>query len=92
MLSDLRFGCRLQRPEPRDVLSAHVQKSGSDRREQPLVQARAVVVAAKIGDLEGELREGVCAVDDRLHPRRRASSQIFFTGKIWPVRFVMWQK
>jgi hypothetical protein len=27
-----------------------------------------------------------------LIPRRRASSQIRLTGKIWPVRLVMWQK
>ena len=48
MSSRLRRGGRLQRPELRDVLAAHVEEAGADRREQPLVQARAVVVAAEI--------------------------------------------
>ncbi len=44
----------------------HVQKARAHRRQQPLVQARAVVVALEIGEREREMRERMCAVDDRL--------------------------
>jgi hypothetical protein len=36
------------------------------------------------------VREGVRAVDDRDDAARAAASQIGRTGKMWPVRFVMW--
>ena len=62
----LRRARRRQRPQRRDVLAAHVEEAGADGREQPLVQARAVVVAAEVARLEREVREGVRAVDDRL--------------------------
>ena len=41
---------------------AHVEEAGADRRVGPLVQADAVVVAIQVGDLVGELAEGVGAV------------------------------
>ena len=53
---------------------AHVEEAGAVRREQPLVQAGAVVVAVEVGELEGEVREGVRAVDDHLDARARAPS------------------
>ena len=56
-----------QRPQRLDVLAPHVEKAGPDRREQPLVQAGAVEVAAEIRGLVREVRERVRAVDDRLH-------------------------
>src|SRR5207253_10015578 len=55
---------RLQRPQLRDVLAPDVKQAVADRREQPLVQADAVVVALEIADLEGEVRDRVRAVDD----------------------------
>ena len=71
----LRGRRRRQRPQLLDILAAHVEEPGADRREQPLVQRRAVVVALEIAQLEREMRERVRAVDDRLngaaarHPR-----------------------
>ena len=64
----LRRGRGLQRPQAGDVFPPHVKKPRADRREQPLVQARAVVVAAQIADLERELRERMRAVDNCLDP------------------------
>src|SRR5262245_58073590 len=66
---------RRQRPQLLDVLAADVEEAGADRRQQPLVQRRAVVVALEIAQREREVREGVRAVDDGLdaaaarHPR-----------------------
>ena len=83
---------RRQRPQRLDQRPAHVEEPGADRRQQPLVQAGAVVVALEIADGEREVGEGVRAVDDGAMPRARAIRQIARTGKICPVRFVMWQK
>ena len=52
--------------------AAHVEEAGADRRQQPLVQAGAVVVALEVAQLEREVREGVRAVDDGLDAARRA--------------------
>ena len=83
----------MQRPDLRDVLPAHVEEAGADRREQPLVQAGAVVVALEVAQLEREVRERVRAVDDRLDAARpRHARRSRCTGKSCPVRFVMWQK
>ena len=59
-----RAGAAVQRPGRRDAIAAHVEEAGVVRREQPLVQARAVVVALEIAQLEREVRERVRAVDD----------------------------
>ena len=59
------FRCRRQRPESFDVIPAHVEEAGADRRKQPFVQAGAVEIAAEILHRERELTERVCAVDDR---------------------------
>ena len=62
----LRFGCRRQRPERSDVLAANIEKAGADWREQPLVEARAVVVAAEVACLEGKVCERVRPIHDGL--------------------------
>ena len=81
-----------QRPQARDQLAPHVEEAGADRGEQPLVQAGAVVVALEVA----RARTGSA----RRRARRRRSCgcrgrvamrQIVWTGKICPVRFVMWQ-
>ncbi len=62
-----------QRPERLDLVAPHVEEAGADRRVQPLVQARAVVVAAELVAREREVRERVRAVDedlDALRPRQ----------------------
>src|SRR5262249_26865044 len=45
---------------------ANIKKASAVRGQQPLVQARAVVVAIQIVVFIGEMREGVRAVDNRL--------------------------
>ena len=62
----LPIGHRLQRPGLRDVLAADVQQAVAERRQQPLVQADAVVVALEVAQLEREMREA--------RARRRRSS------------------
>ena len=59
----LRRG-RRQRPQILDQRPAHVEEAGADRRQQPLVQAGAVVVALEIAQREREVAVGVRAVDD----------------------------
>ena len=54
-----------QRPSVFDPRLPHVKKTGAHRRECPLVQAHAVVIAVEIGDLERKLAEGVRAVHNR---------------------------
>jgi hypothetical protein len=51
-----------QRPERLDLLAAYVKEARPDRREQPFVEARAVVVAPQIVAREREVRERVRAV------------------------------
>ena len=43
---------------------AHVEEAGVVRRQQPLVQARAVVIHLEVAQLEREVRNRVRAVDD----------------------------
>src|SRR5262245_21435077 len=57
---------RHQRPEAGDFRFANIKKASAVRRQQPLVQTRAVVVAIQIVVFIGEMREGVRAVDNRL--------------------------
>ena len=58
-------------PQRRDAVATHVQKSGTERRTEPFVQAAGVVVAAaEIGDREVELAERMRAVDHHLHAAR----------------------
>ena len=55
---------RHQRPGVLDARFAHVEEAGADGREGPFVQADSVVIAVEVGDLIGELAEGVGAIDD----------------------------
>ena len=59
-------GCGRERPQIGNPLAPHVQEAGPDRGEQPLVEARAVVVAAQVTDREREVSERVRPVDDGL--------------------------
>ena len=59
-----------QRPELLDLGLAHVQESGSDGRQRPLVQRCAVVVAVEFVPLEREVIERVRAVHEYLDPER----------------------
>src|SRR5215471_2793698 len=66
-LPDVLPLCRgrgLERPGPGDAVLAHVEKPVADRRAQPLVQARAVIIALEIAKLEWEVRRSMRAVDD----------------------------
>ena len=45
---------------------ADIKKSGADRRQQPLVQAAAEVIAFQVVALERQMGEGVGAVDENL--------------------------
>ena len=53
-----------QRPQLSDLRLSDVQKAGAVRREQPLMQARSIVVTVQVGVLEREVSECVRAVDD----------------------------
>src|SRR5882724_2718146 len=53
-----------QWPQLPDLRFPDIQKAGAVGRKQPLMQARPVVVAIKIGVLEREVRKRVRAVDD----------------------------
>ena len=79
--------CRRERPQRFDMFSPDVQKPRADRREQPLVEAGSVVVASKVRDRVREMRDAWAPSTMVLMPFARAASQIFRTGKIWPVRF-----
>ena len=63
------------------LLLADVEEPGADRREEPLVEARAVVVAFEVVALERKVREGMRAVDEDLdaalarHPDDLADGQ-----------------
>ena len=57
---------RHERPQLRDLLPPLVQEPRADRREQPLEQARAVVVGAELVAREREVRERVRAVHEHL--------------------------
>ena len=60
------LGRGLHRPRLRDAIPADVQEAGSGRRQQPLVEAGAVVIAAEVARLVRKVRKGVRTVDDRL--------------------------
>ena len=64
MSLSLPLGRRLQRPGRRDAIAPHVEEAGAGRREQPLVQADAVVIHLEVAQLEREVRQRVRAVDD----------------------------
>src|SRR5262249_34204690 len=54
---DLALRHGLQRPQLRNVLAADVEQAVADRREQPFVQADAVVITLEIANLEREVRD-----------------------------------
>ena len=58
------------RPDPGDFGFPHVQHTCADRRQQPLMQRRAVVIAVEILVQERKLREGMRAIDDDFYPPR----------------------
>src|SRR5262245_45654290 len=57
-----------QRPQACDLRPANVEEASSMGRQEPLVQARSVVVAIEIVVAEGKLRESVRAVNYGLDP------------------------
>src|SRR5437867_4373385 len=57
-----------QWPERFDLVAADVEESRSDRRHEPLVQTRAVIVAAQLIAREWEVRERVRTVNEHLDP------------------------
>ena len=57
-------------PERRDAILPHVEDAGAERRREPFVQRRAVVVAVEVGDPVLEVRERVRAVDHHGHAAR----------------------
>src|SRR5262249_9105800 len=59
-----------QRPQAGDFRFANIQEACAVRRQQPFVQARAVIVAIQIGVFVWEMRESVRAVDYRLDAAR----------------------
>jgi len=58
---------RRERPQRRDMFAAHVEEAGADGRQEPLVQAGPVEVAAEVARLVGKVRKRVCAVDHGLY-------------------------
>jgi len=78
---------RRQRPDL-EIRSLGSGGSVPGRGHQPFVQARGVVIAAEVGELERDLTEPVGAVDDHLDALAWAMSQIRRTGAIWPVQCV----
>ena len=58
----------------------NVEEPGADRRVEPLVEARAVVVGPELVAREGKVREGMSSVDEHLNAVGFASSTISFTG------------
>ena len=79
-----RLGGRRERPVALDERAPHVQEPGADRRQQPLVQAGAVVVALEIGQREREVRERMRAIDDRLDAARPGHSTDVAHGEDLP--------
>ncbi len=63
-------GLAEERPQARDPVAPHVEQAVPQRRPQPLVEARAVVVAAEVRDPEVEMREGVGAIHHHRHAVR----------------------
>src|SRR4030067_3199091 len=55
----LLLGSRLPRPEFRDHVSAYVQATVPDRRQQPLVDADSVGIAFEVTQLERGMPQGV---------------------------------
>src|SRR5262245_42805955 len=55
-----------QRPDLLLLRLADIEKPGPDRREEPLVQTAAVVVALEIVTLKWEVGEAMSAVDEDL--------------------------
>ena len=60
------------RPDSRDLRAPHIEESGADRRGQPLVQGRPVVVAVEIVALEREMAIGVRPIHDHFDAARAA--------------------
>ena len=57
-----------------DAIPPHIQEARADRREQPLVQARAVEITLEVADLEWKLRVRMRAVDNRRDAARARQS------------------
>src|SRR5262249_23135808 len=55
---------RKERPQSGDLVAANVEHSRAVRGTQPLVQARGVVVASKVAELEIQMGEGMRPIDD----------------------------
>ena len=66
MSSSIFAGAAISGQSDLILLLADVEEPRADRREEPLVQARPVVVALEVVALEREVGEGVRAVDEHL--------------------------
>ena len=63
---------RHHRPDLRDLGATDVQESGTDRRREPLVQARPVVIAIQLVAREREMRVRVRSIYDHFNTARSA--------------------
>src|SRR5262249_14392369 len=72
---------RHHRPDPGYLGFPHIEHARADRRQQPLMQRRAVVIAVEILMEERKLREGMRAVDDDLDPARASELANLLDGK-----------
>src|SRR5262249_20562737 len=59
------FGRRLQRPGRFNAILSQVEQAGPEGREQPFVEADAVIVHFKVAQLERKVAHGMSPVDDR---------------------------
>jgi hypothetical protein len=80
---------RLQRPRGLDALAADVEEPGAERREQPLVQADAVVSISRSRSLYGKCPMAWAPSTIVMMPRARAQRLSSRTGKSCPDWFVM---
>ena len=75
---------RHHRPDLGDLRPADVEEPRADRRREPLVEARAVVVAVQLVTGKREMRVGVRPVHDHLDAARPAQLADLLHGKDLP--------
>jgi len=96
MFSFISGGAAIHRPDLRDPShAATYRKPGADRRGQPTCggSCRSSRSSNSSPRKRKMARYRMCPIHDHFRSPRapNPSWQICFTGKIWPVRFVMWQ-
>src|ERR1035441_2392197 len=70
-LSDVVFLRRAgshERPGRSDAGLLYIKEAGADGSISPLMQTDAVVIAIEVGNLKGEVTEGMRAIDDHGDP------------------------